>query len=409
MLRVGLTGGIACGKSHVLRRLGAHGIATLDLDRVAHQVMAPGGPAYDEVVAGFGRDILGEGGAIDRKALGAVVFADADARGRLNAIVHPKVRAEEARVAAGLAEQGHDVLVTDAALLVEAGLHLRFDRLVVVHCSRQQQLRRIAERDGLDQTEAVSRIDAQMPVAEKRRFAHYQVATETTVKDTDRAADVLAADLRRLAKSPLRRVDHLVERGVACLMAAQTGVRQRLDPTRLIEDIAAVGGLEMERLAGLLDPSASGPWYRPSPGVGHGEAVEAALIPVVLWVLARRGVDLDLVASASASVARLLEAEPSAVAGACLFALALSEMASQHDSLPPPERLGDWLELASRWGGARPSRRMIEIVANALSARGEGVGAPSAVLLAMARPQAAPPGALRAAVERVVATAGSGL
>jgi dephospho-CoA kinase len=409
LLRVGLTGGIACGKSHVLRRLGTRGIATLDLDRVAHQVMAPGGPAYDEVVAGFGRDILAEGGAIDRKALGAVVFADAEARGRLNAIVHPKVRAEEARVAAGLAEQGHDLLVTDAALLVEAGLHLRFDRLVVVHCSRQQQLRRLQERDGLGHAQAASRIDAQMPVAEKRRFAHYQVATGTTVSDTDRTADVLSDELRRLAKSPLRRVDHLVERGVACLLAAQADARQRLDPIRLIEEIAAVGGLEMERLAGLLNPPASGPWYRGRPGAGPAEAVEATLIPVVLWVLARRGADLDLVASASASVARLLDAEPSAVAGACLFALALSEMALHDDSLPAPERLGDWLELASRWGGARPNRRMIETVANALSARREGVGAPSAVLLAMARPQAAPPGPLRAAVERVVAKAGSGL
>src|SRR5467141_2314636 len=100
MLRVGLTGGIACGKSHVLRRLAERGVPTLDLDSVAHELMEPGAAAYDEVVAAFGRAILETDGRIDRKVLGARVFADAVAREQLNAIVHPKVRAEEGRRAA---------------------------------------------------------------------------------------------------------------------------------------------------------------------------------------------------------------------------------------------------------------------------------------------------------------------
>jgi len=137
---VGLTGGIACGKSHVLGRLAGHGLHTLDLDAVARDVTAPGSPALQEISGAFGDGVLGPDGSMDRAALAAVVFADASARARLNAIVHPRVRAEEARRAAELAGRGAAVMVTDAALLVEAGVHLRFDRLVVVHCELGQQL-----------------------------------------------------------------------------------------------------------------------------------------------------------------------------------------------------------------------------------------------------------------------------
>ena len=123
MLRVGLTGGIACGKSRVLVRLGAKGLATLDLDALGHHVMAPGGSAHDDVVAAFGSRILAPDGSIDRKSLGAVVFSDPAARRRLDALVHPRVRAEEAERAARLEAAGEAVLVSDAALLVEAGHH----------------------------------------------------------------------------------------------------------------------------------------------------------------------------------------------------------------------------------------------------------------------------------------------
>ena len=120
MLRVGLTGGIACGKSRVRRHLAAAGFGTLDLDGVAHEMIAPGGPAYDDVVAAFGPGILAADGTVDRKVLGARVFADAAARAELNALVHPRVRDEEARRAAAHAAAGGRVFVTDAALLVEA-------------------------------------------------------------------------------------------------------------------------------------------------------------------------------------------------------------------------------------------------------------------------------------------------
>ena len=143
MLRVGLTGGIASGKSRVLERFAAAGFVTLDLDRVAHDVMAPGGAAHAAVLAAFGRGVRAADGSIDRKKLGPIVFGDAEARERLNAIVHPCVRDEEARRLAAVPARAGAVSVSDAALLVESGGHLRYDRLVVVWCSPEEQLRRL--------------------------------------------------------------------------------------------------------------------------------------------------------------------------------------------------------------------------------------------------------------------------
>jgi dephospho-CoA kinase len=188
MLAVGLTGGIASGKSRVLGRLATRGLQTLDLDRVAHDLMAPGGAAYADVVAAFGPGILGDGGAIDRQALGARVFADPAARSRLNALVHPRVRDAEGTWRAGLPEGPGEVAVVDAALLVEAGLHLRFDRLVVAHCGEAEQLRRLMARDGLAEDAARARLRAQMPAERKRRFADLEVDTSGRPEDTDAAA-----------------------------------------------------------------------------------------------------------------------------------------------------------------------------------------------------------------------------
>ena len=147
LLRVGLTGGIASGKTRVLQRLAARGCATLDLDQAARDVVAPGSAALAEIEAAFGPSVL-RNGALDRAALGALVFEDAAARVRLNAIVHPRVL--RAGGGAGLARSRRaPCVVTDAALLVETGAHLRFDRLVVVHCEPELQLARLLARDGL--------------------------------------------------------------------------------------------------------------------------------------------------------------------------------------------------------------------------------------------------------------------
>ena len=147
----------------MLRRLAELGCRTLDLDAVAREVTAPGGEALGEIVEAFGSGVLDARGALDRAALAALVFADARVRVRLNRIVHPRVRAAEALWAAGFAVESATVLVTDGALLIESGVHLHFDRLVVVHCTPELQLRRLCERDGLDEAAARARIEAQLP------------------------------------------------------------------------------------------------------------------------------------------------------------------------------------------------------------------------------------------------------
>jgi dephospho-CoA kinase len=196
---VGLTGGIACGKTEVARRLAAGSVPILDLDRLAHELMAPGLAAHGEIVSAFGERVLGPGQAIDRRILAGIVFGDPQARARLNEIVHPKVREAEAAHARGLAAAGASVLVTEAALLVESGLHLRFDRLVVVTCGPDAQLARLRARDGLDEATARSRIRAQMPVELKQRFAHYTVDTGGSPDDTREAAEALGRFLAEVA------------------------------------------------------------------------------------------------------------------------------------------------------------------------------------------------------------------
>lgn len=201
-LAVGLTGGIACGKSVVTRELARLGAIVLDADEIAHKLMQPGGPAYGPVVERFGREILGPRGAIDRAVLGRRVFADPRERWALNGIVHPLVVQEEERLHQEIRLLGDDrIVVTDAALLIEAGTHKRFDKLVVVHCSREEQIRRLGHRDGLGRDEALLRIEAQMPVEEKVRLADYAIETLGTEDDTrQQAAELfraLQADLER--------------------------------------------------------------------------------------------------------------------------------------------------------------------------------------------------------------------
>lgn len=355
MLRVGLTGGIASGKSHVLARLAAAGCHTLDLDAVAHRVIAPGGAAYDDVVRAFGHEILAPDASVDRKALGAVVFSDAAARARLNAIVHPRVREEEAGWARARAAERGAVLAVDAALLVESGVHLRFDRLVVVHCGEAEQLQRLMRRDGTDEAAARSRLAAQMPAEEKRRFAHFEVDSSGRLEDTDRATDRLAAGLRHLASAPPPRVDVPLERALGCLAHGPARGPRGLDPFRLLGEIAGAGGLEMERAARLLDPPTDGPWYRSARALEAGPGPETLAGPLVLWALARGAPDPPFVLAASASLARLTHLDAAAVAGACLWALALHEvMAGGRVPADLTERLPEWSALAERWAGAPP-------------------------------------------------------
>jgi dephospho-CoA kinase len=355
MLRVGLTGGIACGKTQVLARFAAAGFHTLDLDRVAHEVMAPGGPAYHAVLAEFGSGILGADGGVDRKRLGALVFAEPAARERLNTIVHPHVRAEEARIVSRWTQEERAVVVSDAALLVEAGVHLRFDRLVVVHCSPEDQLRRLMARDGIDAPAARVRIDSQMPIGEKRRFAHLEVDTSGVLEDTVRRADQAAVDLALVSATRRPAQPVPIARALGCLLHGPQAGPRGLSPRRLVRELADAGEVRLARLSHLLDPPGVGPWYRAAVG-GAPDGSPASLAgPVVLWSLARSCPDPPHVFAAMASLARLTHLDAVSIAGACLQARALLEVAVE-GRVPEdfPARARRWRDDAARWGGAEP-------------------------------------------------------
>jgi dephospho-CoA kinase len=203
MLRVGLTGGIACGKSTVaamMRDLGCH---VLDADRMAHQMIEPGQPAYDEVLREFGREILDARGRVDRARLAEIVFADPARLARLNAIVHPPVLAELDRELERLAlADPQGVAVVEAALLVESGYDRRLDRLIVVWCTPEQQEARLtdpASGRGMTPEQARRRIAAQLSLAEKRKLATDEIDCSGGMDQTRRQVTALVDKLKRSA------------------------------------------------------------------------------------------------------------------------------------------------------------------------------------------------------------------
>jgi dephospho-CoA kinase len=197
MVRVALTGGIATGKSTVLRRLTAAGIPVIDADLLARQVVARGTPGFDAVVARFGPGVVAAAGDLDRRALGARVFADPAARAALEAIVHPAVYVAIAAWVAGLPAATR-VAVADIPLLFETGRAGDFDRVVVVACSRDEQRRRLRTRDGLTDAEVDARLAAQWPIEHKANRADRVIWTNGSLADTEREADRLAAELLAL-------------------------------------------------------------------------------------------------------------------------------------------------------------------------------------------------------------------
>jgi dephospho-CoA kinase len=198
MLKVGLTGGIAVGKSTVMGVLAELGAVCFDADRIAREVVEPGRPALATIVAEFGREVLGPDGSLDRAALGRVVFADAERRRRLEAILHPTIIAEQDRlVAEALARDPEAIVVVDAALMIESGGYKRFDLLVVVHCDPETQLARLMRRNALSRDEALARVAAQMPQAEKLAYADLAIDTSGTLDETRRRTEAVWAELVR--------------------------------------------------------------------------------------------------------------------------------------------------------------------------------------------------------------------
>jgi dephospho-CoA kinase len=194
---VGLTGGIATGKTTFSAALRARGVPVVDADALARAAVATGSPALAEIAREFGPAVLGPDGALDRKKMAAVVFADPGARKRLEAITHPAVRRGMAAETARLAAAGHDLAFYDTPLLYEIGLDRTLDCVVVVWAPADVQRARLAARDGLGQAEADARLAAQLPIDEKAARADFVVENVGTVAELGPKADHLLVDLRR--------------------------------------------------------------------------------------------------------------------------------------------------------------------------------------------------------------------
>jgi dephospho-CoA kinase len=186
MLRVGLTGSIAVGKTFVLRVFRELGCSVLDADRVAREVVEPGTAGLERVVATFGEDFLRPDGSLDRSALGAIVFADEEKRLLLNSIIHPLVFIEQDRwLKEREAEDASGIAIVDAALMIESGGYKRFDKLIVVWCDPELQLQRLMSRN-IEREDAERRIASQMPQSEKKKYADFLIDTSNTFEDTRR-------------------------------------------------------------------------------------------------------------------------------------------------------------------------------------------------------------------------------
>jgi dephospho-CoA kinase len=201
MIKVGLTGSIAVGKSFVLevfRELGCH---VLDADKTARDVVEPGTKGLAEIVEKFGGEILSADGSLDRKKMGRIVFADEDKRQLLNSIVHPLViEAQNKWIEQCESDDSDGIAIVDAALMIESGGYSRFDKLVVVWCRPEIQLERLMLRDRLSADEAARRIAAQMPQDEKKSYADYLIDTSNGFEDTRGQTTEIFGQLRVLSK-----------------------------------------------------------------------------------------------------------------------------------------------------------------------------------------------------------------
>lgn len=194
---IGLTGGIATGKSTFSALLRARGAPVVDADALARAVVEPGTPTLAQIVRAFGPELLQPDGTLDRKRLGDRVFADAAARRRLEAITHPAIRGAMVAETLRLAAEGHALVFYDAPLLYEVGLDSILDAVVVVWAPPDVQRRRLVERDGLSPAEADARLAAQLPVDDKAARADVVVENAGAEGELGAKADRLLADLRQ--------------------------------------------------------------------------------------------------------------------------------------------------------------------------------------------------------------------
>ena len=196
---MGLTGGLACGKSFVGEALAQLGCHLLQADRLGHEVLLAGGEAYAPVVREFGSGVLGADGEIDRRALAAQAFEKPERLALLTSFVHPPgQRLEEEWLARVAAEDPRGIAVVEAAILIETGSYRGFDKLIVVACDEELQVQRSIKRDGASREEVLARLSHQMPLAEKRKFADFIIDTSGTKDETLRQTREVYESLRRM-------------------------------------------------------------------------------------------------------------------------------------------------------------------------------------------------------------------
>jgi dephospho-CoA kinase len=199
MLVVGLTGGIASGKSTVSRMFREAGIPVICADDLAHEVVKPGSAALDEIRRTFGEEFIDSDGALDRVAMARLVFQDKDKRRALESIIHPRVGEERKKLLQEFAAQGHNIVIVDVPLLYESGWTDSFDMIVVAYVPPDIQIQRLIARDSMSPEEARSRLDAQMPIDEKKALAERVIDNTGSIEHTREQVTDIVKELRDMA------------------------------------------------------------------------------------------------------------------------------------------------------------------------------------------------------------------
>lgn len=200
MLKVGLTGSIAVGKSFVLGVLAGLGCHVIDADEIAREVVKPGTKGLKSIYDAFGQEVLNDDGNLNRAKLGAIVFADEAKRAKLNSLLHPLIiAAQDERIHEFEQQDPDGIVIVDAALMIESGGYRRLDKLIVVHCRPEIHLQRLMSRDGLSIEAAEQRINSQMPQEEKKKYADFRIDTSGDFDSTRAQVEAVYDQLQRVS------------------------------------------------------------------------------------------------------------------------------------------------------------------------------------------------------------------
>jgi dephospho-CoA kinase len=206
MLIVGLTGGVASGKTVASQVLKEEGAYIIDADQIARELVQPHQPAWNELIRAFGKEILQEDGSLHRKKLADKVFADPKQRKRLNQILHPRIKEEMDRRTKEIGQKDPEaIVVIDAPILVELGVHHEMDKLIVVTSTETQQIERLKDRDGLSPEEALRILSSQMPLGEKVKLADFVIGNEGSFEETKKRAREVFRELKKLLQQKKKR------------------------------------------------------------------------------------------------------------------------------------------------------------------------------------------------------------